>query len=213
MEAGDQPDTGADIPAAVVLCGGESRRMGQSKAWLPFGPERLLERVVRLAGSAAHPVVVVAAPRQELPGLPADVTVVRDPVPGRGPLAGLATGLAALPENVEFVYATSTDVPFLEPRWISRLVELIGAADVAIPRIDGRLHPLAALYRKPAALPAALRLLDAGDLRLTSLAGAITALFLDECDLRGVDPELRTLCNLNRPEDHAAALRMAGFAD
>ena len=32
---------------AVVLCGGESRRMGQPKAWLPFGPERMLQRVVR----------------------------------------------------------------------------------------------------------------------------------------------------------------------
>ena len=51
-------------PGAVVLCGGESRRMGRPKAWLPFGPERLLQRVVRLVGTVAHPVVVVAAPSQ-----------------------------------------------------------------------------------------------------------------------------------------------------
>src|SRR6516162_4527927 len=100
-------------PGAVVLCGGESRRMGQPKAWLPFGPERMLQRVVRLVGTVAQPIVVVAAPGQSLPELPAGVAIVRDPVAGRGPLQGLAAGLAGLPETVELVYATAADVPFL----------------------------------------------------------------------------------------------------
>src|SRR5689334_21043921 len=111
-------------PASVVLCGGDSRRMGVPKAWLAFGPERLLQRVVRLVGTVARPIVVVAAPGQELPELPADVSIVRDPIAGRGPLQGLAAGLAALPDSLELVYATATDVPFLEPRWITRLAEL-----------------------------------------------------------------------------------------
>ena len=81
---------------AVVLCGGESRRMGQPKAWLEFGPERLLERVVRLVGTVARPIVVVAAPGQDLPPLPSHVSIVRDEVSGRGPLQGLAAGFAAL---------------------------------------------------------------------------------------------------------------------
>src|SRR5579875_1511202 len=100
-------------PGAVVLCGGESRRMGRPKAWLPFGPERLLQRVVRLVGAVARPIVVVAAPGQDLPDLPAEVGIVRDPVAGRGPLAGLAAGLAAFAgraDSVELVYATATDV-------------------------------------------------------------------------------------------------------
>src|SRR5438552_9005872 len=103
---------------ALVLCGGQSRRMGQPKAWLPFGPERMLQRVVRLVGEAVGPIVVVAAPGQDLPPLPDAVTIVRDPISGRGPLQGLAAGLAALPEAVELAYATATDVPFLEPAWI-----------------------------------------------------------------------------------------------
>ena len=71
--------------------------MGRPKAWLPFGDERMLERVVRLVGTVARPIVVVAAPDQELPALAADVAVVRDPVAGRGPLQGLAAGLARFP--------------------------------------------------------------------------------------------------------------------
>ncbi len=200
-------------PGAVVLCGGESRRMGRPKAWLPFGPERLLQRVVRLVGTVARPIVVVAAPGQELPDLPDDVAIVRDPVAGRGPLQGLAVGFAAMPDPVELIYATATDVPFLEPRWITRLVELIGDADLAIPDIDGHLHPLAALYRKRTILPLLESLLAQDRLRLSSLAGIAPARVVDEEDLRDVDPGFGTLRNLNEPEDYERALRDAGLDD
>lgn len=79
--------------AGIILCGGQSKRMGQPKAWLPFLGERMLPRVVRLLGQVVAPLVVVAAPDQELPPLPAEVTVVRDEEKGWGPLMGLAVGL------------------------------------------------------------------------------------------------------------------------
>ena len=69
---------------ALVLCGGESRRMGEPKAWLPFGRERMLQRVVRLVGTTAEPVVVVAGPDQELPPLPSAVRIARDSIQGAG---------------------------------------------------------------------------------------------------------------------------------
>jgi molybdopterin-guanine dinucleotide biosynthesis protein A len=197
------------IPGAVVLCGGESRRMGRPKAWLPFGPERLLQRVVRLVGTVARPIAVVAAPGQDLPELSAEVVIARDPVAGRGPLQGLATGFTAVPDSVELIYATPTDVPFLEPRWIVRLVELIGDADLVMPNIGGRLHPLAALYRKRAVLPVIESLLAGGRLRTASLADAAHAQVVDEEDMREVDPGLGTLRNLNEPEDYERALRDA----
>ena len=81
---------------------------------------------------------------QELPELPESVRVARDPLRGRGPLQGLAAGLTSLPEEIELAYATATDVPFLQPAWIDRLAALIGEHDLAIPRCDGFLHPLAA---------------------------------------------------------------------
>src|SRR5437764_13948831 len=81
----------------LVLAGGQSTRMGSPKATLPFGPELMLQRVVRLLGSVVRPIIVVAAPGQELPPLPADVIVARDEREQRGPLEGLAAGLAAVP--------------------------------------------------------------------------------------------------------------------
>jgi len=196
-------------PAAVVICGGASRRMGRPKAWLPFGGELLLQRVVRLVGEAAAPIVVVAAPGQDLPPLPAGVAIVRDPIPGRGPLQGLAAGLAALPVGVDLAYATATDGPFLATGWVARLAELIGDQHAAVPRAGGFLHPLAALYRKSPALAAIEALLRADRLRTTGLIEALRTRIVEPEELADIDPGLRTLCNLNTPEDYARALAEA----
>ncbi len=196
---------------AVILCGGESRRMGSPKAWLKFGDERLLQRVVRLAGTVAHPIVVVAAPGQELPELAPEVTVVRDSVAARGPLQGLAGGLAALPPSVELAYATATDVPFLEPRWISRLAELIAGYDIAVPHLDDRYQLLAALYRREFVLPAIERLLAENCLRLSTLVEFVRTRVVGEAEMRTVDLMLGTVKNLNHPKDYEAALQQAGL--
>src|SRR5205085_4640959 len=108
----------------IVLCGGRSTRMGSSKALLPFGNETMLQRVVRLLGTVASPLVVVAAPGQELPALPSSAAITRDEREGRGPLEGLRAGLTALPAGVEMAYATSCDVPLLVPAFVERMVEL-----------------------------------------------------------------------------------------
>ena len=79
----------------VVLCGGKSSRMGYPKALLPFGPELMLQRVVRILGELVSPLVVVAARDQELPTLPNNVLLARDEHPERGPLEGLRGPLAA----------------------------------------------------------------------------------------------------------------------
>jgi len=62
----------------IVLCGGKSTRMGAPKATLPFGPETMLQRVVRLLGTVVSPIVAVAAREQVLPSLPDHVIVTRD---------------------------------------------------------------------------------------------------------------------------------------
>ena len=79
--------------AGVILCGGQSSRMGGPKAWLPVGDETMLVRVVRLLGEVVSPLVLVAAPGQHLPPLDGDIEVVRDPITGRGPLVGILAGM------------------------------------------------------------------------------------------------------------------------
>jgi molybdopterin-guanine dinucleotide biosynthesis protein A len=195
----------------IILCGGRSTRMGRPKAALPFGPETMLARVARLLGEAVHPLVVVAAPDQEVPEIPSTITVVRDRRQGRGPLEGLSAGLAALDGRADAAYATSCDVPLLVPAFVLRMGELLASHEIAVP-VEGEFHhPLAAVYRL-SARAAVERLLAADRLR---------PLFLfDECDtrrvpveeLRRIDPALATLRNLNHPGDYEAALAEAGFA-
>ena len=106
----------------IVLCGGRSSRMGQAKAWLPFGNELILPRVVRILSEVVCPTVVVAAPGQEVPPLPADVEIARDPEEGRGPLQGLVAGLEAMRDRVDAVYLSSCDAPFLPPAFVRRII-------------------------------------------------------------------------------------------
>ncbi len=196
---------------AIVICGGQSRRMGQSKASLAFGPESMLERVVRLVGEAAGPIVVVAAPGQALPDFGKNVQIVRDTVEGRGPLQALHDGLIAIDDRVDFVYATATDAPFLVPAWVELLASVIGADDAAIPVIGGFSHPLAAVYRRSTVLPAIRSLLDREVFRLRSLIPLIRAREVGADELCVVDPDLSTLINLNTPDDYRDALERAAF--
>src|SRR5437667_4147083 len=131
----------------IVLCGGQSKRMGQPKAWLPFAGEVMLPRVVRLLSEAVRPIVVVAAPEQDVPPLAAEVPIVRDEEKGRGPLQGLAAGLAALQGQVDAAYLSSCDVPFVRPAFVRRLIALLGENAVCVPRVGDYHHPLAAIYR------------------------------------------------------------------
>src|SRR5262245_16438496 len=108
-------------PAGIVLCGGQSSRMGRPKAWLPFGGEPMLVRVLRVLGQCCSPLVAVAAPGQDLPPLPEGVQVARDPERGRGPLQGLAAGLEALAGQAEAAYVSSCDVPFLSAAFVERM--------------------------------------------------------------------------------------------
>jgi molybdopterin-guanine dinucleotide biosynthesis protein A len=196
--------------AGLVLCGGQSSRMGLPKAALPFGPEQMLQRVVRLLSPIVQPLVVVAAPRQELPPLPPDVLLARDRREGCGPLEGLAAGLTAIRGLADAAYATSCDVPLLVPDFVRYAISLLGDHQIVVP-VEGEFHhPLAAVYRTTV-LPTMESLLQAGRLRPVFLYDAVDTRRVPVAEFRAVDPELHTLANLNQPQDYFAALRAAGF--
>lgn len=192
----------------VILCGGESRRMGRPKADLPFGDEPLVVRVVRRLADSVAPVVVVAAAHQRLPELPEGTLVARDREPGQGPLPALLLGLESLPAAVDAALVTACDVPFLEPAVIERLIAVLGDADAAAAHVEGRCHPLPAVYRTRL-VPLAARLIESGERRLGRLLEQASTVALDEAQLRSLDPQLTSFQNLNHPQDYAAALERA----
>lgn len=190
----------------IVLCGGQSRRMGQPKAWLPFAGELLLPRVVRRLSEVVQPVVVVAAPGQDVPPLPSEISVVRDEVFGRGPLQGLVAGLNFLNGQLDAAYLSSCDVPFLRPEFVCRMMQLLGEYQACVPRVDGFYHSLAAVYRLEI-LAAVQRLLDRNQFRANALFEAVPTRVVEAAELVAVDPGLESLRNLNTPEDYEKALR------
>ena len=182
--------------------------MGRPKAWLPFGGETMLQRIVRVVGGAVDPVVVVAASGQDLPSLPAGVEIAYDEHEGRGPLQGLAAGLTALAERVDAVFASSCDVPFLKPELVRRVIESLDASSrIAVPRVGGYDHPLAAVYRVDA-LAEVEQLLAANRLRPPFLFDIVPTRFLGPDDFTDVDPALDSFRNINTPAEYEAALAM-----
>lgn len=195
--------TGMTSPSrsALILCGGQSSRMGRDKALLPFGSEALLTRVTRLVASAVPDVTWVARDGQALP--PTPTPIVRDPVDGLGPLAAIATGLAAAAGQLVFV--TACDLPFLEPRLILRLFDRLADADVSVPVSGGFPMTMCAVYRRSVVGEAA-RLVAAGELSVRALLDGVHTTRVDVEELRDTDPFLNSFLDCDTPESYAAAL-------
>jgi molybdopterin-guanine dinucleotide biosynthesis protein A len=173
----------------VVLAGGRSTRMGRPKAELDWHGVPLVVHVARAVARAVDgPVVVVAAPDQALPD---GLTIVRDPVAHRGPLQGLALGLAAL--NTERAFVCATDQPHAH----EVLPTLLAEREADVVAYAGQ--PLGALYRTALAALADERL-DA-DASLKGLLAAVDTVTLP-------DPPA-ALAGIDTPEDYSAAIRSA----
>lgn len=192
----------------IILCGGKSSRMGQPKAWLPFGDEVLLQRVVRILREVVSPIVVVAAVGQELPALPSDVLVTRDEREALGPVGGLAAGFAALRGMGDAAYVSACDVPLLKADVVRHICHELRENDIAIP-VEGQFpHPLAAVYRLSLE-DRARQLLDAGRLRPVFLWEGVKVNQIPLESLRTIDPQLDSFRNTNTPEDFEAVLKLA----
>jgi molybdenum cofactor guanylyltransferase len=188
--------------------------MGRPKAALEWHGSTLLCRTVQtVARATSGPVVVVRAPGQELPELPDGVLVADDPREGRGPLQGIAAGLAALTGHADLAFVSSTDMPFLHPAFIRRVLSVLEdseSTDVALPVARGYQQPLAAGYRVSLA-EAAERLVSQDRLRPAFLFEQCRVRTLDDAELlrdpvlAALDPDLDSVLNVNTPADYAAA--------
>ncbi|HEV2768734.1 MAG TPA: molybdenum cofactor guanylyltransferase [Solirubrobacteraceae bacterium] len=198
--------------AGIVLAGGRSTRMGAAKAGLAWHGSTLLRRVAGLVARGVDgPVVVVRAPGQALPALPATIELADDARAGRGPLQGLAAGLAAVGDRAPAAYASAVDVPLLHPAFVRRVTgALETTTDVVLPRAGGFSHALAAVYAT-AVLARLEELLAEDRLRPGFLFERCAVRILDEAALladralAAVDPRLDSLLNLNDPGHLEAA--------
>ena len=186
--------------------------MGTPKAALEWHGSTLLRRTVGiLARATGGPVVVVRAQGQELPELPGDITVIDDPQDNKGPVQGIAAGLAAVAGRADVAFVSSTDMPFLHPAFVRRVLRAVHeGADVGLPVARGYPQPLAAAYRTKLAATAE-RLVREERLRPAFLFEHCTVTRLDEATLKhdpvlaALDPQLASVVNVNELDDYRTA--------
>lgn len=180
----------------IVLAGGLSTRMGRDKASLPWGESDLLNTVLaRLAPVCRELIVVSNVPRKII--LP-DVKIVSDKYEKCGPLAGMQAGLAIASYDYNFIAAC--DMPYLSTRAVAYIGTAAMGFDAAVPFIDGHFNPLHGIYHR-ACLPYIGRLLEQGTYCILDFYHEISLRRITADELRQSDIELKTLSNINTPED------------
>ncbi len=175
--------------------------MGVDKTLLDVDGRALISRVIDAVGEVCEHTLVVTNRPEALVALklPADVRVVRDEVEYQGPLGGLATALAEA--TSEWILAVAADIPHLTPEVVRALWDLREGADAVVPITEKGLEPLLALYRVEACLPVAREVLATGRRRLVAIFAHVKTVEVPADALRAVDPDLRSLINVNTPAD------------
>lgn len=183
---------------AVILAGGDSRRMGRDKATLPLHGKPLLQHVSdSLVRVFPKVIVSVRVPRAGL-----DLPQVCDALPDGGPLAGLAAALESI--ETPWLFAAGCDMPFVSPAVIEVLAGRRAGHQAVVPVVQGHPQPLAAFYARECL--DAIRDIGMGDGKrsLRALLERLDVCYVDEAQLREHDPQLRSFFDLDTPADVAA---------
>jgi molybdopterin-guanine dinucleotide biosynthesis protein A len=160
---------------AIILTGGESSRMGTDKGMLSINGQTMLEHICKQLHGTFSQILISAGDAEEY-GF-AGFEVVRDEVPGQGPLMGIASALEASANEINFIVAC--DIPYIEMGCVRKMLTEAKGADIVVPTTDDRKYePLFAVYRK-SALDAIKRTLRKGGRKISDV--------FDMCEVKYTD--------------------------
>lgn len=187
---------------AVVLAGGDSRRMGRDKALLPIGGRPMIALIVDQLKALFEEIVISADPPNDYGFL--DLPVIPDQRPGQGPLMGIASSLPRMTHDLNFV--TACDIPRIDLSFVNRLIKMADGYDLVLPCVESHLYePLFAVYRK-SVVPAAARILEGGGRSILEL--------LDRVKVNLVTiPDRSWTRNINTEEEYADLIADAAESD
>lgn len=197
---------GLMLTSLVIQAGGESRRMGQNKALMPFLGRPLIERVIERVGTVGNEILITTNQPEEFAYL--GFPCFPDVYPGLGALTGLFTALWAA--HYPLVAVVACDMPFASPELFheERLALIAGEIDAVVPLWEKGFEPFHAVYRREGCLPAVKAALDAGEKRLISWfpKAKVTAYLGKIGDFRKYG---RPFENINTPKEFRAAEKRA----
>jgi len=131
--------------SAVILAGGESRRMGQNKAWLEVGGQPLIMRTLAVLRTSGIQEVFISG-RAGVDYSALGCPVLLDLHPNCGPLGGIQRALAGV--TAPMVLVLAVDLPRMTSDFLRKLAEHCQSETGAVPKLRGELEPLAAIYPK-----------------------------------------------------------------
>ena len=187
---------------SIVLAGGKGKRLG-GKLSKTIGGRTLLQRVIDSLSLLSEEILVVIAQGQ--PNPPGATKVVVDFYPSGGALGGIYTGLVRARSLYSLV--TAGDMPFLNPFLLRYLVQLSPGFDVVIPRVEGKLEPLHAIYSKNCLAPIQQRI-EQGDLKVGGFLEQVRVRYVEEAEIDKLDPKHLSFFNINTLADLRRARAM-----
>ena len=132
---------------ALLLAGGESRRMGREKATIVCCGQPLWQRQLgTLRG--LHPEKIFVSARTNPAWMPPDAELLLDEPPSHGPLSGLTRALERM--QTSHLAVLAVDMPFMTVHEMRFLCDLAREHCGVVPMIDQRAEPLAAIYPREA---------------------------------------------------------------
>ncbi|MCQ8903088.1 MAG: molybdenum cofactor guanylyltransferase [Methanothrix sp.] len=201
--------------SAVVLAGGEGRRMGAEKTSVMLYGRPLIEHVIERIFDTVDEVIVVVrddAQARRLEGAISGCRVVIDRAHGVGPIAGLQAGMDSA--RGRYAFAAGCDMPFLNPDAIDFLFSLAEGHDGAVPILNGIPERLHAVYLARRLEEACRNVIARGERRISASLAGLDIKFVDAGLFRAVDTELLSFFNVNTPDDLSTAERiMRGLAE
>ena len=184
--------------SALVLAGGRGTRMGgAAKHELVVEGETIFARLVKVLAPRVEEIVVSSA--IDVAGF----RTVRDRVVDAGPLAGIAAGLAAA--ATPWVVVVAGDMPHVSGAVVDAMLAKLddAAVDAVGVRVGGEPQPLLCVLARGAVLAVVEGMLARGSYKASRLLTdeGLRVAWLEEAELRAIDPELRALRNINTPSD------------
>jgi molybdopterin-guanine dinucleotide biosynthesis protein A len=184
---------------AVIMAGGDSRRMGQDKANLVLGERTLLQNLAATLQPLFADVIVSV--RQPRPGI--DLPQICDDPAHSGPLAGLAAALERT--TTPWIFIVACDMPFITPAVIEYLALQRAEYHAVVPVVGGHPQPLAAFYAGSGLDEVRACLRGKGKHSFRALLDTMRVCYVSEAQMQVIDPQLCSFFDLDTPHDFRAA--------
>lgn len=185
----------------AILAGGHSSRMGTDKSFVPLLGKTMIEHVLERVSAVSSQIILITNKPDDYASL--GPPMFTDIVPEKGSLGGLYSAVTC--STTPYTLCVACDMQFLNPALLNHLIALREGYDVIVPRINGFPEALHALYSKNCLEPMRERI-EQNRLKAIGFYGNVRVRFVEESEVRPIDPDLRSFINVNTPE-HLAHLQ------